>query len=404
MKKKLIFVLIILFLQVAASFAATCKIYKKSIEDKYNFVNQYQFWTKHILNLDKIILSEKQIEKLNSQIKMFKSSTNIIEAEYAPDFVKDKILKMFKYCFNKNRYFEDGNLVNKNFIEKLTDELNIENIKYTVKKSYFGIIRNRSFIKAVPTDRRIIRNIDTINFDRNIETVSHIFDLVKVLNVSKDSRWFYVVSQYYFGWVKRENVVIRETLYKFQDFVVILKNIPKYNLKLGDILPLENNRIYIFDRTLEVSALNPDEFSIGFLPFTKRNILKLVFNLLHAPYRWGGDIIGTDCSLFVMDIYRCFGVVMPRNSYKQAEVLMGLSLENVKDIEKFILKTASPLTSLIYKNGHIMLYIGSYENKVYIAHAFTMENFHKGEVLITDLDFGRKDFITSLKKLVFLDK
>ncbi len=394
-----------LFQITSTTYAENYQEYKNSLEIKYKAVNSYDFWVKHVKNIDKIILTHKQIKKLNTQIAMFKESTNILSAEYAPEIIKDKIIIMYKYVFNKNKFFENGKLISKNFKKRVFKKLNLVRIKAGKEnKRYFGIIKNRCFIKAVPVDVKIIRDLNSLNFDRNIETVAHIFDQVRILNVSKDAKWFYVVSKYFFGWVKRENVVVRENLFKFSNFIVILKNIKKFDLKIGDILPVENNKIYIFDKKINISNLSNDDYSFGFLPFTRRNILKLVINNLFLPYSWGGDAKGIDCSLLIMDIFRCFGIVLPRNSYKQADVLPGFSLVHVKNKEEFIKKFASPLTTFIYKGGHIMLYLGSYNGKPYIAHAFTMKKYQKGEVLITDLHFGRKNFVESLKKIVFLDK
>jgi len=398
LKKIIIFIMLF---KVAVLSSATFQDFKKELENKYKNVNQYQFWINHSTNLDKIILNKEQIDKLNSQIAMFADSTNNIFSDFSKELIKDKILKMANYLFKNYRFFANGKLLGKNFKNKIYKEININGISKCYKKKYFGVIRKRCFVKSIPTDLKIIRDINSKNFDRNIETISHIFDLVKVLNISKDRKWLYVASKYYYGWIKKEDLIIRETPFKFKKFVVILKNLQEYNLRVGDILPYNDKKIYLFGKKVRIKK---DDFNVGYLPFTKRNVIKLIFSSLKMPYNWGGGVYGTDCSLFIMDIFRCFGINLPRNSWKQSEVLAGLSLMHVNKKEKFIKKFAFPFQTLIYKKSHIMLYMGSVGNKVYIAHAFTMKKFQQGEVLITDLYFGREHFADSLKKIVFFNQ
>ncbi len=383
--------------------------FKANLEKKYEVFNDYNFWVKHIPNLNKVLLTNDQIKKLNRRINSFQFANNNISDNLTAEEIDEKIGLMFDYLFRKKRYFENGMPVDENFLNGMRIQLNTEKIKDFLKKEYFAVICKRAYIRTLPTDKLILDSRLLTYFNRNIETISHINEIVRIFNISKDKKWYFVMSRYTFGWIKADNIRkindIRRFKKSFKTFCVILNdNVSKYNLKLGDILPVKNNTVILDKyRKIKISSLNKDDYSMGFLPFTRKNILKLVFRLNKSPYGWGGLHNRRDCSLFVMDIFRCFGINLPRNSKKQGEVLPGFFIKNVKNKENFIVENASPLTSLIYKRGHIMLYMGEYNGIPYIAHDFNMLNYHRGEVLITDFDFGRAGFADSILKLLFID-
>jgi hypothetical protein len=384
--------------------------YKKNLENKYEKVNDYNFWIKHISKQKKILLNYSQIQELNHRIRSFADSTNNIFANFTEKDVYNKINRMFQYLFRKQRYFKSGLPVGKDFFQNIASQFNIKNINSILSEKRFAVIKKRAFLRTLPTDIKILDFRLLEYFNRNIETITHINELVRILNVSLNGKWYFIASKYSFGWIKSENLQKVENTEKYfgkmKKFCVILNdNVTEHNLKLGDILPVANNKIVLPDNgQISLRSLDKKDYSIGFLPFTKKNILKLVFNLIKSPYGWGGLGNRRDCSLFIMDIFRCFGINLPRNSWKQSEVLLGFRIAGAKNKDEFIVKNGAPLTSIIYKKGHVMLYMGSVNGKTYIAHAFNMKDYHRGEILVTDLDFGRPGFSSSLLKLLYISR
>jgi hypothetical protein len=138
----------------------------------------------------------------------------------------------------------------------------------------------------------------------------------------------------------------------------------------------------------------------GFLPYTQENVARQAFKMLNHPYGWGDRFDGRDCSRFIMDLFRTFGILMPRNSKEQALVGTDLGLVKgmtIKEKQK-ILNQAIPLATTLRCPGHIMLYLGEDKGKYYVIHSiWGIQDREKsgpvskkiGQVVVSDLGLGR---------------
>jgi hypothetical protein len=107
------------------------------------------------------------------------------------------------------------------------------------------------------------------------------------------------------------------------------------------------------------------------LKLTNVNIAKLANELINEPYGWGGLYQNRDCSSLTKDIFAPFGIWLPRNSIDQAKE--GGTFIEFQDLspeekESMILKQGIPYLTLLWRRGHIMLYIGNYQGKPLIFH------------------------------------
>jgi hypothetical protein len=102
-----------------------------------------------------------------------------------------------------------------------------------------------------------------------------------------------------------------------------------------------------------------------------------------------------------MDLFRTFGILMPRNSKEQAMVGTTLGSVEEKPIqekrERF--DRSVPLATTVRIPGHIMLYLGKDQGKHYVIHSlwgiqkpgkagWTLEKI--GKVVVSDLSLGVK--------------
>jgi hypothetical protein len=137
----------------------------------------------------------------------------------------------------------------------------------------------------------------------------------------------------------------------------------------------------------------------GFPPFTQENVARQAFKMLNHPYGWGDSFGGRDCSRFIMDLFKTFGILMPRNSKEQAAFGKDLGLvegKPEKEKRKF-LDRAIPLATTLRLPGHIMLYLGRDKGRYYVIHSIW--GIHRsgtpdpklekiGRVVVSDLSLG----------------
>lgn len=116
--------------------------------------------------------------------------------------------------------------------------------------------------------------------------------------------------------------------------------------------------------------LNPDEAAPVPLPLTPRTYARLANQLMGQPYGWGGYLDNRDCSALLLDLYAPFGIFLPRNSRQQSRqgewTPFGELPPQAK--EALLLERGQPLLTLVYKPGHIMLYLGRKDGRAVILH------------------------------------
>lgn len=106
---------------------------------------------------------------------------------------------------------------------------------------------------------------------------------------------------------------------------------------------------------------------IGFLPFTQANLLNVSFSCLGNRYGWAGMADSMDCSLYTRNIYRCFGLEIPRNTtWQQLVPNTAISLAGLDDTQREQLIETLHIGSLLYFSGHTMMYIGSENGTNYV--------------------------------------
>ncbi len=278
-------------------------------------------------------------------------------------------------------------------------------------KIVFGLVVKRSVLRTFPTPDRIFKSSNDRDLDRFQESGLFLGDAVAILHISKDGQWFLVQAYNYLGWMPKGDVAIgnKAEIARFKNdnnFLVVagakaftnyVPNHPelsKVPLEMGTRLPLAKrseyaNQLYgqnpfanyvvklpVKNAQGELAfALAPiprsQDVSRGYLPFTKTNLVKQSFKFLGERYGWGHDYNARDCTGFIGEIYKSFGLIMPRNSEQQGKSDYGVNRffakERVK-ADKLKTITAMQTGDLIYIPDHVMMYLGQDNGKPYVIH------------------------------------
>ncbi|MBP8036882.1 MAG: C40 family peptidase, partial [Negativicutes bacterium] len=215
-----------------------------------------------------------------------------------------------------------------------------------------------------------------------------------------EGEWLYVQLVNYRGWLRGDDVALAAGRQAWQarralPFVVITgtkvaprdavmgKPVADWRAGMGAKLPFfgmkkEGYQVEIPRRDAQGAVIwqkawihGKADVSVGYLPYTRANILRQAFKMLGEHYGWGGLNEGRDCSSFIMDIYNVFGIRAPRNADQQ-EAVPGrrIVLRGIGDVaSRYALLTQASPGATLHMRNHVMLYLGEHNGKHYAIHS-----------------------------------
>lgn len=312
-----------------------------------------------------------------------------------PEETLEEIKWPFKYFDTTKSYGENFLRIKQSFFDTLYKESNFQNY---LKLSSKALTLKYTHIRALPTVRPLLMDPSLAGegfpFDYLQNSSINANVPVFASHYSLDKQWIFVFSSFTYGWIKSTDIVLIEDkhalAWKNAKQLKITKegvslftqlNEPLFDTRIGMLFSLieENKDTYT---VLTVSKYKNNEpmfhktkidksiASIEPLFLNKDNINKIIKEISKTNYGWGGVYEQRDCSSTLMDLYAPFGIALPRNSSKQAKVgqIIDLSSFNNQEKEKFIKENAIPFETLLYKKGHIVLYVGIHNNEIVIFH------------------------------------
>ncbi len=161
------------------------------------------------------------------------------------------------------------------------------------------------------------------------------------------------------------------------NFSSILKLVPEDKMpeQIGERITWNNYIVYVptrdengkYVKKIAMISENKD-VSVGFVPMTQANILKLSFACLGDRYGWGGMLESMDCSMLTRNVYKCCGFVLPRNTTWQQEIPgTKTDISEMNDEEKQAFLETMPAGTMLYMPSHTMLYLGSENGVAYVV-------------------------------------
>lgn len=292
-----------------------------------------------------------------------------------------------------NSYGENLQLLEQDFFDSTLDNSNFNQYATVNQRAVTLELVN---IRAFPTQRPLLndpsRAGEGFPFDYLQNSTIAANKPLLISHYSKDREWAFVESSFAFGWVKTNSIVILDKQYtdtwqKAEQVIITKEGIPIYDengnflfrSRIGMMLPLisednesftvltigkyEGNTPYFLQ-----SKVSKEISHKGILNFNERNITNILKELEKTNYGWGGIYAQRDCSSTLRDFYAPFGLWLPRNSYKQSKLQQPISLEGLSESEviETIKRNATPFETLLYKQGHIVMYSGVFKDEIVI--------------------------------------
>lgn len=341
-------------------------------------------------NINETLLASSEITEFNSKVFSNYSLTKVVDLnnmykkEYGTNVnsMINSYTKINKYTlYNKDTFSR----LSTGEINEILDNRNLDNIPNIVEIK-FGIVCDFAHLRAYPTNHYS----DSFSMDRFQETTFNVGEGVAIYHESKDGLWYFVQGANYNGWILKEYVGLcsydemkeflnpTTKLVVISDYVTLLDK----HTRMGQAFPLvdSNETTYWINfprvdssgklELVELAVGKSDDYNVGYLDYTYKNVFIQAFKLLGIDYSWGDKLTsGRDCSSTMNAIYTCFGFVMPRNTSNQ-NVIPDFG-KKVSGLTVSSLKTYKPGT-MIFTSSHVMLYIGENLNgEPYLLHNTT---------------------------------
>ena len=274
----------------------------------------------------------------------------------------------------------------------------------------YGICVERADVRAVPTDMLVTDSAGDNDYDVLQMSALRVNEPVVIRARTADGAWFYCDSVCVSGWVPAERIAVcadrREwwtaQRYPAEDALVVtagklyldaanvnaaasqrmltmgtvLRRVPEdaYDPAVTNRAAYHNYAVYLPVRNddgsyAETIALIPRREGVheGYMPLTARNVLNTAFSMLGDAYGWGGMLDATDCSLYIRNIYKCFGLELPRNTvWQSAMPAMKYDLSDMDAEQKAALLDELPPCAILFFKGHEMLYLGRALGRHYV--------------------------------------
>ena len=370
------------------------------------------------------IVQNEQIEDFKivpQDVRVYAKNMHVLE-KFSQDKYEKKYFQVWNYDKPKvslndamwahrtykvgNTYGENLQLLQQSFYDILLENANFKNFATINKQALTLKLVN---LRAMPTDEPVLLNPNKAGegfpFDYLQNSSIAANKPLFLSHYSKDGEWAFVESSFAYGWVKTRDIVIIEKKYtdewqKAVQMFVVKEGVPLYSednhflfkTRIGMMFALiaeddESYRVLAISKYKNtkplyvIARIDKDVLSRGTLTFNKKNIIHILNEVASKNYGWGGIYGQRDCSSTLRDFYAPFGLWLPRNSYQQSKMGEVLSLDVLTPKQKIkeIKEKAIPFRTLLYKRGHIVLYVGTYNDKVIVfQNVWGVKTLHDG--------------------------
>jgi cell wall-associated NlpC family hydrolase len=374
-----------------------------------------EYWASHAPQRSRIILDKDAIAAQNQ--RLLKHDPSLHDIENLPSTLDGSLVRAWLEDLaptpDRSLWDEQGVAVTAAVLAPMRENSSVDKIPKSQQTRY-GLITRRADLRTLPTRLRVFDSQGNTDIDRFQETALFPGTPLVIAHESRDHQWWFVVSPLYAAWVEKAQVAegskddvfaytrrspslvvagatartvftpeqpaVSELQLDMGVRVPVLADWPAnapvngQNAYAGTVIQLPIRRE---DGSLElVPALLPHNSDVArdYLPLTSENIVRQGFKFLGERYGWGHGYNARDCSGFVSEVYRSFGVQLPRNSSDQGRspVLNGIAFDAASTREQRLAAIKKlRVGDLIYIPGHVMMVLGFEHGQPYVIHDTT---------------------------------
>lgn len=390
--------------------------YVRLIDDVKPEMLKPGYWLKE--GDDKLLMTADDIAKFNMNnrgVVTASDKTKFPKLDEFEEKLDGSVLRSFLTdCANAApkdpaKYYLNGKPTTEEYWKDLIAKSNIEGIPEEINVK-FGFTVKRMTLRLFPTEDRVFDDTSDRYYDAMIFSECLPYMPVAVLHESTDGEYLYVVFDSYAAWVRKDAIAICKDISDWktrqepgQWLVVTGREIRLGNdpyspnttnlvLPMGtrmELVPADkapkstNQRTTYGDYVVKVPTRGSDgnlvdefvlipvsdDVNVGFLPLTSENIVKQAFKRLGDRYGWAGDLQANDCTGITREIYRCFGILLPRVGQSNVNGVYKVSMSKMDSKQKLEVIGKLAPGSLVSMPGHMMIYLGTVDGKPYVISA-----------------------------------
>lgn len=402
-----------------------------------------EYWISRTRDAGRVLMTQEQIQELNTKIVQT-AEANVIDLSALPEVYdgRDMADRMATFTSPEKLYL-NGEPVPESYYQAIRD--NIKNSQVSRKMPLrYGFVVNHTVMKGYPYGEFLSDSAADAEWDNLASAGIYVNEPLAVYFFTGDGRFAFVKASFCAGWVPTEDIAVCKDKAEW-DAARDMKNIlvvtgEKVYLEAGINAVQTSEKRLAMGTVVErvpVSAGEVEETSMGslvsgrqtwnnyvvklpcrrddgsfyqelalvpanrdvstrYLAYTTGNVITQAFKSLGNRYGWGGMLYGQDCSSYVRDVYRCFGLMIPRNTTWQGAMPVEMTLmKDMTDADRIHALNEFMPGTILQILGHEMLYLGCVDGKYYTINDISS--------LVSPEDMGESPSVLRIRSVIVND-
>jgi len=382
------------------------------------------FWIQASPQPDAVLLTQAQIQAQNAA--MIRDVPQLLDLANLPEHYSQAevraLIDGLSHPPGSERFYADGTALTPADYQRYQAAMALDTLAASVKPAY-ALVTSRGSIRTFPTLQRSFNQQMDLDLDRFQESGVFPGQWLQVLHYSRDRNWAFVRHYQYEGWLEVRHFALADkqqvlNFVQAKEFVLVTgakaytnytpenPAVSKLALDMGVRLPrlsqvaeLVNDQNSAFSYAVNLPVRKPDgslslqvaligrgqDVQLGYLPLTRANIIRQAFKFLGERYGWGHDFTGRDCSGFIGEVYKTFGLILPRNTstlgkLSFAREIQLAALDNRQKLEQL---NQLDVGDLLVLPGHVVMVLGyqmtAQGKQLFVIHDVNGLNYYRAD-------------------------